>query len=165
MGDSVVVPNDVQLEPGPAKPLDAFDRRLLGLLAEDATRSYADLGSTLGLSPPAVHERVKRLRRTGVIRRTVAELDAAAIGRPLLAFVHVTADGWGKSPELTAMGARPDVLEIHSVAGDCCLILKVRCAGTAALEALLADVYALPGIRGTKSYIALRSDHERGVRP
>ena len=51
----------------------------------------------LHLSPPAVHERVKRLRRDGVIKATVARLDGPRLGRPLLTFVHVDTAGWGKS--------------------------------------------------------------------
>ena len=60
--------------------LDATDRKLLGLLAEDAGLSHAELGQRLHLSPPAVHERVKRLRRDGVIQATVARLDDAKLG-------------------------------------------------------------------------------------
>ena len=54
---------------GAERELDAMDRKLLGVLVEDATISYADLGERVGLSPPAAHERVKRLRRSGVIKR------------------------------------------------------------------------------------------------
>ena len=78
-----------------ALSLDAKDRTLLGALAEDATLSYVQLGERVALSPPAVHERVKRLRRDGAIRGTAARLDGPAVGRPLLAFVHVDTGGWG----------------------------------------------------------------------
>ncbi|MCB1488532.1 MAG: AsnC family transcriptional regulator, partial [Bauldia sp.] len=65
----------------PARPraarMDDTDRRLLGLLAEDASRSYAELGRLLNLSAPAVHERARRLRRDGVVKATVARLDGA----------------------------------------------------------------------------------------
>ena len=61
----------VRRRPGPARPT------LLGILAEDASLSYAELGQRLHLSPAAVHERVKRLRRDGVIKGTVARLDGA----------------------------------------------------------------------------------------
>lgn len=47
--------------------------------------------------------------------------------------------------------------------GDACLILKVRTAGPAALEDLLAHVYAVPGVRATRSYVALRTHFERGT--
>ena len=59
--------------------LDDKDRTLLRLLAQDATTSYADLGERVYLSPPAVHERVKRLKRDGYIKATVALLDGEKI--------------------------------------------------------------------------------------
>jgi DNA-binding Lrp family transcriptional regulator len=143
--------------------VDAVDRKLLGFLAEDATLSYAELGRRMNLSPPAVHERVKRLKETGAIRRTVAVLDPDLVGKPLLAFVHVDTHGWGKTPAMMRISELPEVEEIHAVTGDACLILKVRTAGPAALEDLLAHVYAVPGVRGTRSYIALRTHFERGT--
>ena len=143
--------------------VDVLDRKLLGLLAEDATLSYAELGARIGLSPPAVHERVKRLRRDGTIKRTAALIDPAPLGKTLLAFVHVDTRGWGKSPELLAVGAFPEVEELHSVAGDTCMLLKVRTRDTHALEALLAHIYAVPGVKSTRSYIALSTYLERPV--
>lgn len=143
--------------------IDVVDRTLLGLLAEDATRSYADLGRRLHLSAPAVHERAKRLRESGAIRRTVAVLDADRVGKPLLAFVHVDTEGWGKSPAMMRLAEFPEVEEIHSVTGDACLIVKVRAAGPAALEDFLAHLYAVPGVRGTRSYVALRTHLERST--
>lgn len=146
-------------------PVDAVDRKLLGHLAEDATLAYAELGRRMNLSPPAVHERAKRLRETGVIRRTAAVLDPDLVGKPLLAFVHVDTRGWGKTPAMMRIAELPEVEEIHAVTGDACLILKVRTAGPAALEDLLAHIYAVAGVRGTRSYIALRTHLERGVTP
>lgn len=144
-----------------ARPLDAFDRRILGELAEDAGLSYADLGNRVGLSAPAVHERVKRLRASGRIRATVAVLDGPATGKPFLAFVHVDSTGWGKSKELLALSELPEVEEIHSVAGDACMLLKVRCASSRALEGLLARLYALPSVKATRSYVVLSTFLER----
>src|SRR3954447_1886068 len=147
------------------RPPDAVDRKLLGLLAEDASRSYAELGEILHLSPPAVHERVKRLRRDGVIQGTVARLDGARLGRPLLAFIDVDTAGWGKSESMLALAELPEVEEMHAVTGDACLILKVRTENPRMLEDLLARVYAIEGVRGTRSYVVLSSHVERGPRP
>jgi DNA-binding Lrp family transcriptional regulator len=155
--------NGVRRRGQPAVPVDAVDRRLLGELSEDATLSYAELGRRVNLSPPAVHERVKRLKETGVIRRTAAVLDPDLVGKPLLAFVHVDTQGWGKTPAMMRLSELPEVEEIHAVTGDACLILKVRTSGPAAMEDLLAHIYAVPGVRGTRSYIALRTHLERGT--
>jgi Lrp/AsnC family leucine-responsive transcriptional regulator len=152
---------NVRRTPPTGRPLDAFDRKILGVLAANADVSYAELGQMVGLSAPAIHDRVKKLRASGCLRRTVAVLDATAIGKPLLAFVHVDNTGWCKTEELLAMADLPEVEEIHSVAGDTGMLLKVRCASTLALEALLARLYAMPSIRSTRSYVVLSTYLER----
>lgn len=144
-------------------PLDRFDRRILGALVADAGQSYAALGDRVGLSAPAVHERVKRLRQAGILLGTSARLDGEAIGKPLLAFVHVEAAGWGKGERMLHIRDFPEVEEMHSVAGDTGLILKVRTQSPHALEALLAQIYAVPGVNGTRSYIVLSTYLERPV--
>lgn len=145
--------------------LDATDRKLLALLAEDASRSYAHLSEALHLSAPAVHERVKRLKRDGVIKAIEARLDGAKIGRPLLAFIHVQSEGWGKSPEMLALSSLAEVEEIHSVTGDACLLLKVRTRDAQHLEELLRRIYDIPTVKNTTSYVALSTHTERGPRP
>ena len=154
--------NGVRARPRSAVPLDAKDRTLLALLSEDATRSYAELGEAIALSAPATHERVKRLKRAGAITGTVAKLDGNAIGRPLLAFVHVSTEDWGAKGAFLEMNEEPDVEEVHTVTGDACILMKVRCADAQALEDLLARIYAIDGVRGTRSFIALSTYLERG---
>ncbi|MEO3428508.1 Lrp/AsnC family transcriptional regulator [Pelagibius sp. CAU 1746] len=143
--------------------MDAFDRKILSALTKDAKQTYAAIGEVAGLSAPAVHERIKRLRDTGVISATAALLDGAAVGKPLLAFVHVDADGWGKSQRMMCLAQYPEVEEMHSVAGDTCVVLKVRAESTDALEHFLSQLYVLPGVRGTKSYVVLSTYIERPV--
>jgi DNA-binding Lrp family transcriptional regulator len=157
--------NDVQPNPSRDRDLDAFDRKILGILVGDANVSYADLGERIGLSAPAVHERVKRMRRTGVIRQTSAIIDPVAVGKPLTAFVHVDTQGWGKTAELLAVAELPEVEEVHSVAGDTCMLLKVRTENPHALEGLLARIYDVPGVITTRSYIVLSTYVERPVQP
>lgn len=143
--------------------LDAFDRKILSALTEDARLTYADIGKVAGLSAPAVFERVKRLRAQGVLAGTSARLDGAAVGKPFLAFVHVDADGWGKSQRMLRLRAFPEVEEMHSVAGDTCVILKVRTASAQAMEEFLSQLYVLPGVRGTRSFVVLSTYLERPV--
>ena len=144
---------------------DSFDRKILGMLVRDATASYADLGKAIGLSAPAVHERVKRMKRTGVIRQTSVLIDPVAIGKPFLAFIHVDVRGWCKTPQQLAIAEFPEVEEVHNVAGDTSMLLKVRTENSVALEALLARIYDVPGIVTTRSYIVLSTQLERPVQP
>ena len=149
----------------PTRVLDDMDRRILGALVEDARRSYADVGQVVGLSAPAVHDRVRRMRRAGVIERIAARVDGPSVGKRFLAFVHVDAEGWGKSQRMMRLAAYPEVEEIHSVAGDTCVIIKVRTADAEALERFLSQLYILPGVRGTKSFVVLSTYLDRPVQP
>lgn len=145
--------------------MDETDRKLLALLAEDASRTYAELGQLVHLTAPAVHERVKRLKRDGVIEGIVARVNAEAINCPLLAFVHVDTSVWGMQPEIERLQSQADVEEIHTVAGDTSLVLKVRMRDTKALEAFLAHLYTFEWVKATRSYVVLNSHLERGPRP
>jgi Lrp/AsnC family transcriptional regulator, leucine-responsive regulatory protein len=157
--------DSVRRKPADPARLDETDRKLLGLLAEDSTRSYAELGSILHLSAPAVHERAKRLKREGVIRATVALLDGARIGRPLLAFVHVDTTSWDVTRQLLKLKELPEVEEIHTVTGDSAMVLKVRTHDTQSLEHFFERIYAIEGFKGTRSYIVLSTYLERGPSP
>jgi len=90
-------------------------------------------------------------------------LNADSVGKPFLSFVHVDADGWGKSERMMKLASFPEVEEMHSVAGDTCVILKVRTASPHALEQFLSQLYIVPGVRGTKSYVVLSTLMERPV--
>jgi DNA-binding Lrp family transcriptional regulator len=144
-------------------PMDDLDRRILGELSRDALQSYAAISLSVGLSAPAVHERVKRMRASGMIKGTVAQIDGALVGKPLLAFIHVDTIGWGKTGAMLALDAWPEVEEIHSSTGDTCLILKVRVASPQALEGLLSQIYDVEGVRGTRTYVTLSTHLERTV--
>jgi DNA-binding Lrp family transcriptional regulator len=157
--------NTVQRRPLRPAKLDETDRKLLGLLAEDATRSYAELGRMLHLSAPAVHERAKRLKQDGVIKATVADIDGSKIGRPLLAFVHVDTKSWAVTRQLLQLAELPDVEEIHTVTGESAMLLKVRTRDTQALEDLLGRIHGIEGFEGTRSSIALSTYLERGPSP
>lgn len=156
---------DVRQNSQAERPLDDFDRRILSALSADARQTYAEIGQSAGLSAPAVHERVRRLRAAGVLRGATAVLDARAIGKPFLAFVHVDTEGWGKSERMMTLRRFPEVEEIHSVAGDTGVIMKVRTRDAHAMEHFLSQLYALSGVRGTKSYVVLSTYLERAIQP
>src|SRR6202165_4251105 len=107
--------------------LDRDDLSLLAALQRNARSTYAELGLMVNLKPPAVHDRVKRLESRGFVRRYSAPLDARRGGDELTAFVSAFC-----APDLdydgftAAVQAFPEVLEIHSVAGDETYLLKVR---------------------------------------
>lgn len=144
-----------------ARHIDAVDRKILGALVQDAGQSYAELGRRVALSAPAVHERVKRLKASGVIRSTAALIDGRRIGRPLLVFIHVATLKWGHSEALDRLASLPEFEEVHSVTGDTSIILKVRLADPEALESLLRQIHQLESVVSTKTFVTLSTYLER----
>ncbi|NYT60038.1 Lrp/AsnC family transcriptional regulator [Alcaligenaceae bacterium] len=154
--------NGIQNKPRTHHKLDEVDRTLLGLLSQDCSQSYTQLGEKLHLSAPAVHERVKRMKRQGVILASVAKLDAVSLGRPLLCFIQVVTNSIARTRDIAAQTDLPDVEEIHTVTGDCGLLMKVRTRDMKSLEALLATIHSIDGVSGTRTQMVLSTLMERG---
>jgi Lrp/AsnC family leucine-responsive transcriptional regulator len=124
--------------------LDETNRRLLAELAADPRAGAAQLGRRIGMSPPAVRERVARLEETGVIRGYRLDVDPAALGLPLAAWVRVR-PGPGQLPRIAELAARtPQVSECHRISGEDCFLLKVHVPSLEALEAVL-DQFLMHG--------------------
>jgi Lrp/AsnC family transcriptional regulator, leucine-responsive regulatory protein len=143
--------------------VDAIDRRIIGLLIDDADRTYAQLGREVSLSAAAVHERVRRLRASGVIRRTTVEVDPDAIGRPVLAYVLVDTEGWVKRELFAATRDEPRIEEAHSIAGSSNFLVKVRARDPEELEDVLHELYGVRGVVRTRTIMVLRRGFERGI--
>lgn len=109
--------------------LDDVDRKILGLLQQDATLSLDDIAGRVGASKTPIWNRIRKLRDAGVIRAEVALLDPEALGLEACFFVLIRTSehdpDWAKR-FLTAVRARPEVLEAHRLAGDIDYILKVQ---------------------------------------
>ena len=146
------------------KNVDGIDRRLLELLQQDATRSYAALGTAVGLSAGAVHERVRKMRASGVIRRTSVDVEPAALGQGVLAFVMIDSSVW-MGDRAADFAAIPEVQEAHAVAGDASVLVKVRTSTTGRLQDVLRRLYAVQGVGGTRATVVLETFFERQVSP
>src|SRR5437667_10832105 len=112
-----------------ADDLDRLDFEILSLLAKDGRAPAAQIAQQIGLSRPAVAERIDKLERSGVIRGTTVVIDPSAIGKNVTAFVacretgHLPAKVWKAFREILKSD---DVLEAHTVAGEDGLLIKVR---------------------------------------
>ncbi|WP_327359189.1 Lrp/AsnC family transcriptional regulator [Streptomyces sp. NBC_01304] len=144
--------------------MDDIDRELLTLLQQDATRSYAALGKAVGLSAGSAHERVRKLRERGVIRRTTIDVDPAALGRGVLAFVMVDSSAW-MGDSAAAFAAIPELQEAHIIAGSASVLVKVRTATTEQLQEVLRRLYAIEGVSGTQATVSLETFFERPIAP
>jgi DNA-binding Lrp family transcriptional regulator len=136
--------------------LNNLDERIVHALAEDARRSYADIGQLVGLSAPAVKRRVDRLRAEGVVTGFTALVDPAALGWTTEAFVELYCTG-RTSPDTirTAMDGNPEIVAAYTVTGEADALLHLRTRDTAHLEAVLERVRMAPFVQQTKSVLVL----------
>ncbi|MFE9931761.1 Lrp/AsnC family transcriptional regulator [Streptomyces sp. NPDC005533] len=140
--------------------MDDIDRALVLRLQQDAGQSYAALGTAVGLSAGATHERVRKLRERGVIRRTTIDVDPAAVGSGVLAYVMVDSNAWmGESG--ADFAAIPEIQEAHVIAGSSSVLVKVRTASTEQLQDVLRRLYAIEGVSGTHATVVLNTFFER----
>lgn len=119
--------------------LDDVNRRLLTLLAADPRLPVTALARRVGMSPPAVRDRLIRLEEAGVIRGYRLDIDPAALGLPVAAWVRVR-PGPGQLTRVAELAAsRSDVSECHRISGDDCFLLKVHVADIGGLEGVLDE--------------------------
>ena len=140
--------------------MEDIDRQIVQLLSKDGRMSFTDLGKATGLSTSAVHQRVRRLEKRGVIRGYAAVIDADSIGLPLTAFVSVTPlDPAAPDDVPQRLSSLPEIEACYSVAGEENYILKVRVATPATLETLIARIRSAAGV-STRTTIVLSTPFE-----
>src|SRR5450755_2884052 len=106
--------------------IDAVNRRVLEELQQDPRLTMSELGRRIGMSSPAVTERVRRLEETGVIRGYRLELDPVALGLPIAAYIRIRPNS-GQLPRIAELARQiPEVVECHRVTGEDCFVLKIH---------------------------------------
>lgn len=123
--------------PTASDALDATNQRLIDIYSAEPDLTTAGLARRLGMSGPAVRERLARLRQAGVIRGLRLDLDPAALGLPVSAWVRIR-PGPGQLPKVVDLAERiPEISECHRISGEDCFLLRVHVAAIDALEDVL----------------------------
>jgi Lrp/AsnC family transcriptional regulator, leucine-responsive regulatory protein len=140
--------------------IDEVNLRLLAELTANPRLPMTELGRRVGMSSPAVTERVRRLEEAGVIRGYRLEVDPAALGLPLTAYVRVRPNA-GQLPRVAALAREvPEVVECHRITGEDCFIMKVHLPAMDQLDRIL-DRFLMFGVTTTSivqsSPVPLRS--------
>jgi Lrp/AsnC family leucine-responsive transcriptional regulator len=132
--------------------IDTIDERILAELQADGRLTMKALAERVGLSSPAMIERVRRLQDRGVISGYRAIVAPAALGRSLAALIAASVDSAGQAAFLEVVRADPAVSEVHRTTGDSSHLVKVNVADTAALESLV-DRLSATGARCVTSLV------------
>jgi len=135
---------------------DEIDRAILALLAQDSRRSFADIGERVGLSAPAVKQRVHRLEDSGVILGYTTRVDRNAEGQVTETFVEMYCSGRTSPADLKEIVEPFDqVVEAYTISGESDALLMLRTRDIAELEEVLERIRANPHVDRTKTIIVL----------
>jgi len=146
--------------------IDSTDAEILKILQSNARTSNAEIARQVDLAPSAVFERIRKLEERGVIEGYHARIRPREVDLPLLAFVFVRADDRRADETALRVASIPEVLEVHDVAGEDCLLAKVRAADTEALGRLLRDrLQSIDSITSTRTTIVLETVKESSALP
>jgi Lrp/AsnC family leucine-responsive transcriptional regulator len=148
------------------RKIDELDLRILNILQDDGKVSNAEIARKVGKAPSAVLERVRKLRRSGIIKGYECIVDHKILGRSLTAFTAIRVEeGVGATEVGERLADLPEVLEVHYTAGRDSYLVKVRVQDTESLQATLAKFGTIAAVRDTNSTIVLTTVKESRVIP
>ena len=141
--------------------MDDVDRVLIDALRANGRATYAELARLVGMSPPSVQDRVRRLEERGVITGYCAAVDPEALGLGVAALVGIYLSDTSDQDAVTrALEKLPEVVSCWFVAGEESFVVTVRTADIAALERTLARLRAVRGISRTRTTVVLSTKWE-----
>jgi len=145
--------------------INDIDKQILELIQRDARIANVEIARRVGLAPSAVLERVRKLEERGIIRGYAAEINPKEVGLGLTVFVFVRTSECNSGVE-EALMALPEVLEAHEVAGEDCILLKVRTKDTEELGKLLREkIKPVPNVLSTRTTVVLHTFKETTALP
>lgn len=119
------------------KLLDRIGLKIISVLQEDARMPLSRIGDKVGLSAPAVAERMRKMEEAGIIKGYHARIAPEAIGRPVSAFIHLTTDPGNYKAVKTLAADMHQITACHHISGEASFIIHVRVEGLPALEAVV----------------------------
>ena len=141
--------------------LDDLDIKILQILQKKGRTKRNQLAEAIGLSIPSVSERLHKMEEKGIIEGYYTKINRKAFGYDIMAYILVMMDSSKHYKNLiTHVEKNPNILECHSVLGEGSHLLKAISKNTDALEKLLSEIQAWPGVLGTKTTFVLSSSKE-----
>lgn len=139
--------------------INEIDKKILSILQTDATTPKAEISRRVGLAPSAIGERIRRLKKLGVIQGFETRVNPRTLGLNVLAFISITErKPTGKVRTGEVLANVTGVEEVHKIAGKDCFLVKVRARDSDALNEILErEINPIPSISGTATTIVLKT--------
>lgn len=147
--------------------MDHMDKRILRHLKENSRQTASRISQNVHLSVSAVIERIRKLERTGIIRKYTVVLDEKLLGNTLTVFVLLRlSHSKYHEPFVRDILAYEDICECHAIAGDMDYLLKIVTSSAVSLEPIRRDLQRMPGVSAVKMlYVLSTVKNEYSVLP
>ncbi len=145
--------------------LDGIDKKILKRLMEDARCPVNSIAREVGISGTAVHQRLKKLEKTKLIKGSQVLIDPTVLGYRTLAFIGIYLDKAMRNMEAVRQLEKiPEVTECHYTTGNWSVLVKILCKNNAHLmEVLNQKIQTIEGISRTETYISLQQQIQRQI--
>jgi len=142
-----------------------LDRKILGILIEDAKIPYTEIAKRLVVSPGTIHVRMNRMERLGIVRGATLILDPAKIGFDMTAFIGIyLVKASAYSEVINELDKIPEVVEAHFTTGEYSIFAKIICRNTEHLRQVINDkLQAVDGVSRTETIISLRESIKKQI--
>jgi len=145
--------------------LDEVDKKILSYLKQNARMPFLEVAKKCGISGAAVHQRVRKLEETGVLRGSSFHINTKALGYDFCAFVGVHLNSAQIYPKVVArLKSIPEIVEGHFLTGNYAILIKLYCKNNAHLmEILINTIQNIPGVDKTETFISLDQPINRQI--
>ncbi|MDX1543786.1 MAG: Lrp/AsnC ligand binding domain-containing protein [Christiangramia sp.] len=146
--------------------LDGIDKTILNFLMEDAKKPILEIAKNIGITGAAVHQRLRKLEKSGLIEGSRMMLDARLLGYKTMAFVGVYLDKAVSNPQaVKKLSEIPEVIECHYTTGNWSIFLKILCRDNEHLMNVLnKNIQAIDGVSRTETFISLNQQIQRQIK-
>ncbi|WP_300435700.1 Lrp/AsnC ligand binding domain-containing protein [Christiangramia sp.] len=146
--------------------LDGIDKTILNFLMKDAKKPILEIAKNIGITGAAVHQRLRKLEKSGLIEGSRMMLDARLLGYKTMAFVGVYLDKAVSNPQaVKQLNEIPEVIECHYTTGNWSIFLKILCTDNEHLMHVLnKNIQAIEGVSRTETFISLNQQIDRQIK-
>ncbi|TBW30076.1 Lrp/AsnC ligand binding domain-containing protein [Gramella sp. KN1008] len=146
--------------------LDGIDKTILNFLMEDAKKPILEIAKNIGITGAAVHQRLRKLEKSGLIEGSRMILDARLLGYKTMAFVGVYLDKAVSNPQaVKKLSEIPEVIECHYTTGNWSIFIKILCKDNEHLMHVLnKNIQAIEGVSRTETFISLNQQLNRQIK-
>jgi Lrp/AsnC family transcriptional regulator for asnA, asnC and gidA len=146
--------------------IDGIDKKILRALMADARTSVLEIARSVGVSGAAIHQRLRKLEKSGLLAGSKFVLNPKVLGYTTMAFIGVFLDKAINNPDAVKQLKKiPEVLECHYTTGNWSILIKILCRDNEHLMHVLnKDIQTISGVSRTETFISLDQQIDRQIK-